>query len=163
MAIVAILASLAAPRYARAVERRRFQSAALRLQADVALAREAARAASASRTLRFSTPDDTYWLVGSDLLNADSGPAVDLSKHPYDVDLSYADFGGSADLVFDGHGRVVTGGEVHIRIGQMRGRLVFSDGAQRTGDTADADPRAGVIVEVDVGGVLSPTGRLLGL
>ncbi|MFG0284596.1 MAG: Tfp pilus assembly protein FimT/FimU [Phycisphaerales bacterium JB039] len=163
VAIAGVLAGLAVPRYARAVERRRFNSAALRLQADVALAREASRAASAGRTLRFSTADDTYWIVGTNLLSADAGAAVALGQQPYGVDLTYADFGGVPDLVFDGHGRVVSGGEVHFRIGDMRGRLVFSDGAMRSGDTADADPTAGIIVEVDVGGVLSDTGKLLGL
>ena len=155
LAIMAVLAALAAPRYAAAAQRRRFQTAALRIQADVALARESARATSSSRTLRFSTAENSYELLGSNALNGGQPGSVQLGEAPYQATLTYADFGGAPDLVFDGYGRIVTTGEVRLRIGDMRGRLVFTAHDEGAAPTEDG--------EADGGGLLSPITGLLGL
>lgn len=130
--IMAILAAIAAPRYAATAQRRRFQSAAQRIHADVALARESARATSSARTLRFSTAANAYELLGSNALRGGRSGNVQLNQAPYNATLTYADFEGASDLVFDGYGRIVTGGELRLQVGNMQGRLAFpaeTDGA----------------------------------
>jgi type II secretory pathway pseudopilin PulG len=157
LAIMAVLAGLAAPRYAASAQRRRFQSAALRLQADVALARESARATSSPRTLRFSTAENSYQLLGSNALNGGQSGSVQLDEAPYQATLTYADFDGGLDLVFDGYGRIVAGGEVRLKIGSMQARLLFA------ADDAEDAPEPEEDGVVDGGGLLSPILRLLGL
>src|SRR5690606_13068567 len=137
------------------VHRRRFQTAAMRIQADVALARESARATSSSRTVRFSTTTNSYQLLGSNALRGGQPGSVQLRAAPYQATLAHADFGGSPDLVFDGYGRITTGGEVRIKVGAMRGRLIFSADDEATPETADG--------EADGGGLLTGITGLLGL
>jgi type II secretory pathway pseudopilin PulG len=156
LAIIGTLAGLAAPRYAASAQRRRFQSAALRIQADVAQARESARATSSTRTLRFSTAANSYELLESNALRGGSPGAVRLDEAPYQATLTYADFGGGPDLVFDGYGRITTSGEVRLRVGTMRGRLIFSAHDETSPETADDDG------EADGGGLLTGITGLLG-
>lgn len=156
LAIMGVFAALAAPRYAASAQRRRFQSAALRIQSDIALARESARATSSPRTLRFSTADNSYQLLGSNALNGGRAGSVQLDEPPYQATLSHADFGGAPDLTFDGYGRIVEGGEVRLRIGAMQARIVFT--AHDAGaEEEDSDE------DVNGGGLLSPILGLLGL
>lgn len=155
LAIMGVFAALAAPRYAASAQRRRFQSAALRIQSDVALARESARATSSPRTLRFSTTENSYQLVGGNALNGGRGGSVQLDEPPYQAMLSHADFGGAPDLTFDGYGRILESGEVRLRIGAMRARIVFT--------AHDAASEEGSDEDTDGGGLLSPVTGLLGL
>lgn len=148
LAITATLAGIAAPRYAASAQRRRFQTAALRIQSDVALARESARATSSPRTLRFSTTTNSYQLLGSDALRGGRPGGVSLGEAPYQATLVYADFGGSPDLMFDGYGRITTSGEVRLKVGAMRGRLIFSAHSEANPETADEPD------ESDGGGLL---------
>lgn len=152
LAIMAILAGLAAPRYAATAQRRRFHSAATRIQSDVALARESARASSSSRTLRFSTADSAYELLGSNALRGGRSGSVQLDESPFGATLTYADFEGAPDLIVDGYGRIVTGGELRLQVGTMQGRLVF-----------DSDTAAAPDENDDSGGLLRGVLGLLGL
>lgn len=164
VAIMGVFAALAAPRYAASVQRRRFQSAALRIQSDIAVARESARATSSERTLRFSTTDNSYQLLGSNALNGGRPGSVQLDEPPYRATLPYADFGGSPDLVFDGYGRVVAGGEIHLRIGAMSARIVLAahDAGAEDPDAGGGNPDGGD-GDDGGGGLLGPILGLLGL
>lgn len=159
LAIMAILAGLAAPRFAASAQRRRYQAAFQRIQADIALARESARATSSSRTLRFSTVSNAYELLGSNALQGGRSASVQLDESPYNATLTYVDFGGAADLVFDGYGRIVTGGELRLQVGSLQGRLTFAadnaEAAEETGGASDDDSGGGGLL----GGILG----LLGL
>ena len=63
LAIVAICAAVAAPRYGRASGRYRADLAARRVLADLRLAQSYAKTASASRTVSFATTTEQYQLL----------------------------------------------------------------------------------------------------
>lgn len=160
VAIMGVMAALAAPRYASSVQLKRFQSAARRVYSDVALARESARASSTSRTLRFSVADSSYLMLGSNALTGGRATPVELDDAPYGAEITHADFGGAPDLVIDGFGRIVQGGEVGVRVGELQATITFDAGevAEEPDPPADTDPDAG---DDDGGGGL--LGGVLGL
>lgn len=144
--IMGVLAALAAPRYASSVQLRRFQSAARRIYADVATARESARASSAPRTLRFSVAESSYLMLGSNALTGGAPGSVELDEAPYGARITHADFAGATDLVIDGFGRIVQGGEVGLRVGDLQAAIVF--------DTAETPVEAPDPADDDGGGLL---------
>ncbi len=160
VAIMGVMAALAAPRYASSMQLRRFESAARRVYSDVAMARESARTSSSARTLRFSVTDSSYLMLGSNALTGGRPTAVELGEAPYGAEITHADFAGGADLVIDGFGRIVEGGEVGLRIGELQATIVFTAGEQLPDDTGgateDEDEDGG-------GGLLGGVLGLLGL
>ena len=128
--IIGILAAVAAPKYAHSLSRFRAETAARRVAADLRLAQREAESSSASRTIQFGVPTpDAYTLVGvKDINHADQTYQIDLSGAPYSSFIVSINFGGDADLVFDGYGVPDSGGTV----------VVESGGYQRT-VSVDAD------------------------
>ena len=118
LAIVAILAAMAAPRYASSAARYRADLAARRVVADLSLAQTGARTASASRTVIFSPASDEYELPGQpDLAKSTQDYLVELSGPPYEADLVKVNLGGDLEVVFDGWGVPDTGGSIVIAVG----------------------------------------------
>ena len=127
VSILAILASLAAPRYANALSRYPADRAARRVAADLDLARNHARISGASKTVVFIPADEEYQITGvKDLKTGASDYEVDLSAGPYHSDLVSADFGGDANVVFDAYGVPDGGGQVVIRAGSFQKTVVLN-------------------------------------
>ncbi len=113
--ICAIFAAAAGPKYLDAYHRYRVDAAAQRIKTDLEFARQAAISRSQSHTVRFDPAAETYALLGiDDIDRPGSTYTVDLADVPFEVNLSAATFGGSADLVFDHYGLPASGGTVTV-------------------------------------------------
>jgi prepilin-type N-terminal cleavage/methylation domain-containing protein len=132
LAIVAVFAAMAAPRYGRASARYRLDLAARRVATDLRLAQTHAKAASSSRTVMFSAGTEQYQLLNVPALDGAVGSyTVFLSAEPYRVDLVWADFGGAAQITFNGWGLPGAGGTVVISAGgQQKSIMVAGDTGQ---------------------------------
>ena len=128
--IIGIIGAVAIPRYAETLNRYRAESAAKRIVADLTLARQQAMSSSASQTVRFTTPAaNSYTLVGmSDLNHSSATYVVDLSASPYNTSINSANFGGDADLIFNGFG-----------IPDSNGSVVVVSGGYKVTVTVDPD------------------------
>ncbi len=128
LAIVAICAAVAAPRYGRASGRYRADLAARRVMADLRLAQSSAKAASSSRTVSFSTVTDQYQLSNVPALDGTSANyTVILSAPPYKADLTTVNFDGGSQVIFNGWGLPDRGGTVVLTAGAEQ-RTVVVDG-----------------------------------
>jgi len=126
VAIFAVLAAMAVPRYGRATARYRADVAARRIAADIALTRKSARSAGAKRTLSFSVASGEYSVAGlADLRDSSADYRVDLKARPYEARMLSADFGGDAELVFDGYGAPDSGGRVRVQVGEAVRTVLF--------------------------------------
>lgn len=118
LAIVAILASMALPRFSGAAVRQRADAAARRVAADLALARKHARQSSTSQTVVFDVAADSYQLAG---MSHPDHPAneyvVRLGEEPYRAAIVSANFAGQKQVIFDGYGMPDSGGTVVIQVG----------------------------------------------
>lgn len=129
LVIIAVLAAIAAPRYASAAHRYRVAAAAGRIGADLKLVAQAARSASAPRFVTFSTADDAYTLPSDARLSSSaSSGAVALRDEPYRADLRLAAFGSDAKVIFNGWGYADTDGDAVVFVGD-EGRRVHLDAA----------------------------------
>ena len=113
--IIAMLASIAAPRFANATERYRVQLAAARLQADLLYARERAMATGKGLSVVVDPDAGTYTIGGA----ADPDHllpqfTVNLAAEPYGVRITSADFGGTAKLNINGFGVPGAGGTIRL-------------------------------------------------
>lgn len=133
IAIMAIFAAMAVPRYADAAARFRADAAARRIAGDLGLARGEARAASQTKTVTFDVNSDRVSIAGIGGLDSASSPYVtSLGEEPYRAALVSADFGGDAEVVFDGYGVPDTGGTVLVQVGQNQKKISLD------GDTGKA-------------------------
>lgn len=124
--IIALLASVAIPRFAGAICNQRLETAAARICADLTLAQRSARNQSTSITVRFDTSTDCYTLVGlPDLDRPGSDYTVNLAHLPYEVDLYAADFDGNAKVLVDGYGNATHSGNVIIASGGVYATIVL--------------------------------------
>lgn len=124
--IIAILAAIAAPRYAGSVGRYRAEMTARRIVADLSLARKSARAAGAARTVTFTPASNEYRIpdVGS-LKNSSADHVVQLAD-AYSASLVSANFGGDAVVVFDAYGVPDSGGQVVVQAGSFQKTVVLN-------------------------------------
>lgn len=115
LAIMAILAAVAAPRYASAVARYRTDAAARRVAADLNAACADARMTSSSRSVVFNRSTGIYQISGMRELDS-SGTAysVNLSADPYLVSVGTANFGGTAQVTFSAFGAPDNAGSVTV-------------------------------------------------
>jgi prepilin-type N-terminal cleavage/methylation domain-containing protein len=114
--ILAIMSAVAVPRFARSRVRYRVDAAALRVAADLNLARQRAGQISASQTVSFDVAAGTYSLSGlADMDHPTTTYTVRLGDPPYEVQMTSADFGGDAQLILDGWGVPDSGGTVVLR------------------------------------------------
>jgi len=126
VAIAAILAAMALPRYAGALSRYHAEAAARRIAADLALARDRARTYGAQRSVTFNPAAEQYQIPGLRDLKSSSGDyVVNLADRPYRADLVSADFGGDATVVFDGYGVPDGGGQVVVQVGEYQKTVVL--------------------------------------
>lgn len=119
LAIIAIGAAIAVPRYGSSIAHFQAQTGARRIEADLKYAQGAAKAASASRTVTFNAPAAEYAVSSVRALNTTGGYTVRLGEEPYRVAISAVNFGGDAVVTFDGFGRPDSGGVVAVRRGDV--------------------------------------------
>ncbi len=118
MTLLAIVGSIAMPRYTASLTRHRAEGAARRVAADLAYARRQARFTSSSKTITFDLATHKY---------SGSLTVVALGEDPYGAIIVSADFGGDAEIVFDGFGKPASGGTVVIQVGD-RLKTITLDG-----------------------------------
>lgn len=123
MAILAVVAAMAAPRYAQAVSRYGVDHAAKVLMNDLSIARQRARTLGARQTVVFSELAETYEIAGLASLDAPVQPyRVSLASCSPRAEIVTARFGaGSATSVtFDGYGVPDGGGSIVLQCGDAR-------------------------------------------
>ena len=133
MIIIGIVTAIAVPRYTGFVAGQRADTAARRITTDLAFVQRRARVSSQSRTISFLVPQDKYEVPGvPDPDHADRDYSVSLGQEPYNAIIVSADFGGDADLVFDGYGVADTDGSVVIRVGIHQRTITVESGSSVT-------------------------------
>jgi len=129
LAIMAAVAAMAAPRYGRAMARYRVEAAARRVQADLAYARQRARATSQTVTITFDAAAETYSIAGMIDPDRKAGTyTVTLTQSPYLSVITSADFAGFPSAAFNGFGAPKNGGDVKLASGNYS-KTVHLDGA----------------------------------
>jgi prepilin-type N-terminal cleavage/methylation domain-containing protein len=111
LATVAVVAAMAAPRYAGALANYRSRCAAQRVATDLAAAAAEALAQSSARTVRFDRAAAAYTVNG--------GAPVRLDQEPYRAALVSVDLGGDEAITFDGYGAPDSGGTIVVRSGSF--------------------------------------------
>ena len=119
LALVAVLAGIALPRYARSVARYQADATARRICADLTLAQSRARLTSSTITVTFTPASNQYSIPGMPDPNvrASSSCTINLSAQPYPTKLVSANFAGGTSLSFDGYGSPSSGGTVVVQSG----------------------------------------------
>lgn len=130
--IIAVLAAMAAPRYANAMGRHRLEAAAQRVQADLAAAQRRARNTSTVQVVDFFVAQHAYLVENEPHPDHPSQAyRIDLAAPPYEVEIKGADFGGSARLRFDMYGIPTAGGSVRLILGDVTRDVVVESGSGR--------------------------------
>ena len=136
--IISILAGIAVPQYANALAGHRLEAAATRIVADLSLARREAQMTGTEQTVEFQPGDGHYHLMGLRHLDrAGEKYMVSLSQEPYRTTIVSAEFGGDAEIVFDGYGVPDTGGTITIQAG-ARKKTINIDSATAQVDVQDS-------------------------
>lgn len=125
MAVIAIVAAIATPRYANALTRYRAEAAARRIIADIGLAQQTAKTTSSSRTIIFDTTKHAYSISNVRALDGQSMTyVVALREPPYLARIASVDMDGDAKLTFDGFGIPDSGGFVIVQAGDYQYTVV---------------------------------------
>ena len=128
LAIFAVLAAIAAPKYAASACRYRADAAARRIVADMSLARSKAYQSSRSMTVTFDLAANQAKIPGlPGLKSPTSDFATIFSDEPYRARLISADFSGNPAVVFDIFGMPDSAGQIVIEVGDAR-RTIVLDG-----------------------------------
>lgn len=118
VAVLATLSAIAVPRFAAFLCNQRLEAAARRITVDLAYCQERARHSGATLRVRFNAVQDLYAMDG--VTNPDhpgEAYSVRLAKEPYQVDVTSANLGGDAEIVFDAYGKADSGGTIVLRCG----------------------------------------------
>ena len=92
----------------------------------MAFARTIARTSGKGQTVSFSVASDRYQMPGvPDLKDPSIDYAVILSEGLHRVTMISADFGGDAEVIFDGFGIPDTGGSVIVQAADVRKTIVL--------------------------------------
>jgi prepilin-type N-terminal cleavage/methylation domain-containing protein len=102
MVTVALLAAVAAPRFAGSSARSRLRAAGDRLAADMEMLREKARAGSTNVLVRFARAG-YVWSLTNGGQGAESGRTT-LEDPPYEITLRTVTTGPNGEITFDGYG-----------------------------------------------------------
>ncbi|MBT8486036.1 MAG: prepilin-type N-terminal cleavage/methylation domain-containing protein [Phycisphaerales bacterium] len=106
--LIATVAAIAAPRYARAGDRYRLDAAAHRIVLDLAEARAIARSENRTVRVQFSTTKHRYTVLDvPDPIDAESDYRVELDEPPYRVHLVSASFDAKTEVNFNPYGSAV--------------------------------------------------------
>lgn len=118
IAIIALIAAVAVPRFLQSMAIQRLDAAARRFDADIRQMQAQARARGESQTLVVNTAGMSYTLNrGTPAALGATVSRVSLADAPYELASVAADFGGDAQLVFDGYGVPDSGGSLTLGLG----------------------------------------------
>ncbi len=132
LVIMGIISAIAVPRYAKALARHRVDAAARRIVSDLSLAQRQAKTSGTTQTVIFDAGANTYRLVGVQHLDhAGREYEVLLAQEPYRTRLVSADFGGDAEILFDGYGVPDSGGTVVLQAGNYQQTVAVEAGSGR--------------------------------
>lgn len=145
MAIFAIVAAIAMPKYASAGFRYRIDATARQIMLDLDYARTKARTSSTSQEIVFSVVADNYVITG--LLDASTGKtySVDVSDDPFLTKIVSVNLGGDSRLVYDGYGHPDSGGDIVLRSGDNIRTIRLDAGADKISLLAGAGGSAVLI------------------
>jgi type II secretory pathway pseudopilin PulG len=118
LAVLAILATIAIPKFGGSISRNRLDAAARRVRIDLDGARDLARRTSQSVRVRFSAGSHAYVYDGVASVDRPAETyRIELAREPYCAAIDAVDFGGDGDVVFDGFGTPDSGGTIVLRCG----------------------------------------------
>jgi prepilin-type N-terminal cleavage/methylation domain-containing protein len=126
--IMAILASVAAPKYREALIHYRVNAAAGRVAGDLRMIRQYARKNSKSQAVVFNATTNAY--SAADMPKFDgvgTGYTVALLTSDYVADVISASFGGSTTITFDIYGRPAAAGTVVLQCGSTQKTVQVDD------------------------------------
>jgi len=148
MAIAAVLAAIAVPRYSNSAAILRADAAARRVASDMTMVRGDARASSIARTIAFTPGSKQYSVAGlaNPLTGAAAPYTIALGESPYSMRWMNADFGGTDNLSFSGFGDVATGGWVTVGVGRHSRQVTIS----ASGEVKVLTLYLGEVAEVEV-------------
>jgi hypothetical protein len=90
------------------------------------MAQSAAEVASASRTILFSTAQGSYTAAGiADFDRPTTNYTMRLCAAPFSTTIVSADFGGDAQLVYDGFGLPDSGGTITLQSGHLQRTIII--------------------------------------
>jgi prepilin-type N-terminal cleavage/methylation domain-containing protein len=117
--VMGIMAAVAAPRFAEALQYHRIEMAAKRLVADLESVRSLAYTTGTSQTIRFHDKLGKYQIVGvvDPDRPLDPNYTVDLTDTPYHCTFASVSF---SDLTYNGHGLPNSGGKIVIESGGLQ-------------------------------------------
>lgn len=135
LAIAAVVAAMAAPRWGRSMARWQVDAAARRLVADLTWAQSRARITSSEQTVNFNLSAGQYQLVG--VADPDH-PAiiytVSLGQAPYRCAIvSAAPADANGNVSFDGYGTPSAGGAIVLQCGDFQRSVQVSAAAGTIG------------------------------
>ena len=138
--IIAILSSIAVPRFGTSLARYRADHAASRLRADLSLARDTAIHQSRPITVTFVTgAPASYTIVGlrdSDRASV-ANSLVNLSKEPYFATFNAVTVGGDSAIIFDGFGVPDSAGQIDLSVGLLTRAVLINSS---TGEVTITSP-----------------------
>lgn len=131
--IVAIMAAVAAPKYAESLSSFRLQGVAQRIAADIRQARRYAQQNSSTQTINFDVATNSYTLTGiNDVDRRSRTYQFSLASPEYECELVSANFNSTAILSFDIYGRPVNAGTIVVRCGNLTQTLSVDELGQVT-------------------------------
>ena len=134
--ILAVMAALAVPRYATALDDYRAEHAARRIASDIASAQVIARATATSQSITFSPDADSYQLPAA--VAGNSPATTTLRDAPFNADLAAVAFAPAGQtqstpvLTFNGFGVANAGGFVTVRAGGSSRTISVEQGSGTT-------------------------------
>lgn len=125
--IIAIVSTMAVPRFAEAINHQRVDAAARRITADLNLARRRARVSGQRITIKFDVASEAYVFEGMDDPDRPGQTyVVDLTLPPYEADLRAVSFWGDAAVTFEQTGQAYRGGKIVVASGDEAATIAVS-------------------------------------
>ncbi len=149
MAIAAVLAAIAMPRYASATARRKVTAAASRLATDLDTARSQARNTSSPTTMTWTLGSGRYSWASASVRT--SATTADLSRSPYETLILSLAVGGDAALVYSGLGLPDSAATIVLRSGVWQ-IPVSVDAVSGVASVGLISSVPAVVATLDVGG-----------
>jgi len=130
LAVVAVVAAIAVPRFGGAIGRYRADMAVRRVVADLNYARARAVSRSTSQEVIFDASLHRYWIVGmEDPDRRGRTYGVELARPPYEANFVKLDLGDDSTLSFDGYGIPDRAGTIVLGIGGLRKEIRIEAGS----------------------------------
>lgn len=132
LVLIGMVSSLVVPRYANVIAQQQVDATARRIIMDLERARTDARFSSTAREVNFF-PVDNYYVIPN-TPDPDHPMTteyrVDVDQEPYLANLVSAQFGGDANVLFDGYGEPDSGGTVVVQVGKYLRTITFNGGTK---------------------------------